>query len=87
VQLEGNELVLKVPGPIPGGASYQLPTLSLRLKSGRPGTAIETKLKGTSYDDPGLTLQAKIKWKFITTTAPVTCYPNPNPALTTTTIR
>ncbi|MFF0269226.1 hypothetical protein [Kribbella sp. NPDC004536] len=87
VQLEGNTAVLKVPGPIPGGATFQLPTLSVRLKSGRRGTTIETKLKGTSYDDPGLTLRAKIKWKFISTTAPVACYPDPNPALTTTKVQ
>lgn len=87
VQLEGSTAVVKVPGPIPGGANYQLPTLSVRLKSGRAGTTIETKLKGTSYDDPGLTLRAKIKWKFISTTAPVACYPNPNPALTRTAVR
>lgn len=86
VQLEGNVAVIKVAGPIPGGANFQLPTLTVRLKSGSPGTTIETKLKGTSYDDPGLTFQAKIKWKFLTTTAPVTCYPDPNPALTQTTI-
>ena len=86
VQLDGNVVVIKVPGPIPGGANFQLPTLTVRLKSGRPGTTIETKLKGTSYDDPGLTFQAKIKWKFITTTAPVACYPDPNPALTRTSV-
>lgn len=87
VQLEGNTAVVKVAGPIPGGASYQLPTLAVRLKSGRRGTTVETKLKGTSYDDPGLTLQAKIKWKFLTTTAPVACYPDPNPALTSTKVQ
>ena len=87
VQLEGTTAVLKVAGPIPGGATFQLPALSVRLKSGRAGTTIETKLKGTSYDDPGLTFQAKIKWKFITTTAPVACYPNPNPALTRTSVQ
>jgi dehydratase len=87
VQLEGNTAVVKVAGPIPGGASYQLPALSVRLKSGRAGTTIETKLKGTSFDDPGLTLQAKIKWKFITTSAPIACYPNPNPALTKTRVQ
>lgn len=87
VQLDGADVLIKVPGPIPGGANYQLPTLAVRLKSGRRGTTVETKLKGTSYDNPGLTLQAKIKWKFLTTTAPVACYPNPNPALTTTSIR
>jgi dehydratase len=87
VQLEENTAVVKVAGPIPGGASYELPALSVRLKSGRAGTTIETKLKGTSYDDPGLTLQAKIKWKFVTTSAPVACYPDPNPALTRTAVR
>jgi dehydratase len=78
IQLDRGVLVIKVAGPIPGGANYQLPTLSVRLKSG---------LKGTSYDDPGLTLQARIKWKFVTTTAPVSCYPDPNPALTRTVVR
>lgn len=87
VQLEGNTAVVKVAGPIPGGASYQFPALSVRLKSGRAGSAIETRLKGTSFDDPGLTFEAKIKWKFITTTAPVACYPDPNPALTRTSVQ
>ncbi|MGY4765357.1 hypothetical protein ACXC9Q_00405 [Kribbella sp. CWNU-51] len=87
VRLEGNVAVIRVAGPIAGGASYELPTLSVRLKSGRRGSVVETRLKGTSYDDPGLTLQAKIKWKFLTTTAPVSCYPDPNPALTRTTVR
>jgi dehydratase len=87
VQLEGNTAVVKVAGPIPGDASYQLPDLSVRLKSGRAGTTIETKLEGSGYDDPGLTLQAKIKWKFVTTSAPVACYPNPNPALTRTVVQ
>lgn len=86
-QLDGTDVVIKVPGPIPGGADYELPTLAVRLKSGRRGTTVETRLEGTSYGDPGLTLQAKIKWKFLTTTAPVACYPDPNPALTTTPIR
>ncbi|MEV5963383.1 hypothetical protein AB0L70_16550 [Kribbella sp. NPDC051952] len=87
VQLDGSVVVIKVPGPIPGGASYQLPTLTVRLKAGRRGAAIETRVKGSSYDDPGLTLQAKIKWKFLTITAPVACYPDPNPALTRTVVR
>lgn len=87
VHLEHGDAVVKVPGPIPGGANYRLPSLSVRLKSGRRGAVIETRLKGTSYDDPGLTLQAKIKWKFVTITAPVSCFPDPNPALTRTVVR
>ena len=35
VRLDGSTVIVTVAGPIPGGASYQLPTLSLRLKSGR----------------------------------------------------
>ena len=69
--LVASEAEATVPNAIPGGATYQLPTLTIRLKSGRPGTVIETKLK----------------WKFLTTTAPVTCYPTPNPPLTTTAVR
>lgn len=84
VHLEHGVAIVKVAGPIPGGSDYQLPSLSVRLKSGRAGTVIETRLKGTSYDDPGLTLQARIKWKFVTITSPVACYPDPNPALTRT---
>jgi dehydratase len=87
VHLDHGVAVVKVAGPIPGGANYQLPSLSIRLKSGRRGAVIETRLKGTSYDDPGLTLHAKIKWKFLTTTSPVSCFPNPNPALTRTLVR
>ncbi|MFF1818471.1 hypothetical protein ACFVWG_14315 [Kribbella sp. NPDC058245] len=87
VRLDGRVAVITVAGPIPGGAAYQLPTLTVRLKAGRRGAVIETRLKGTSYDDPGLTLTAKIKWKFITINSPVSCYPDPNPALTRTTIR
>ncbi|MEU4608456.1 hypothetical protein AB0F43_36180 [Kribbella sp. NPDC023972] len=73
--------------PEPRGANYQLPSLSVRLKSGRRGVVVETRLKGTSYDDPGLTLQAKIKWKLVTITSPVSCFPDPNPALTRTVVR
>ncbi|GAA1698574.1 cyclase [Kribbella yunnanensis] len=87
VRLDGRTAVISVAGPIPGGAAYQLPTLTVRLKAGRRGAIVETRLQGTSYDNPGLTLTAKIKWKFVTINSPVTCYPNPNPPLTRTTIR
>ncbi|GAA1557035.1 cyclase [Kribbella sancticallisti] len=80
-------LTVRVSGPIPGGATYQLPSLSVRLKAGARGKVIETRLQGTSFDNPGLNLQATIKWKFVTLKSPVACYPDPNPALTRTTIR
>ncbi|HET6295529.1 MAG TPA: hypothetical protein VFG33_19230 [Kribbella sp.] len=77
---------IRVSGPIPGGSDYQLPSLTVRLKAGRSG-AIETRLQGSSFDNPGLNLQAKIKWKFVTIDSPVACYPDPNPPLTRTEIR
>lgn len=80
-------ITIRVNGPIPGGSGYQLPSLSVRLKAGAGGKVIETRLLGSSLDNPGLNLQATIKWKFITIKSPVACFPDPNPALTRTTIR
>ncbi|NEA31477.1 hypothetical protein [Streptomyces sp. SID13031] len=87
LERNGGVLTVRVGGPVPGGASYQLPSLSVRLKAGARGRVIETKLQGTSFDNPGLNLQATIKWKFITIKSPIACYPDPNPALTKTQIR
>ena len=47
---------------------------------------IETRLQGSSFDNPGLNLTASIKWKFVTLKSPVACYPDPNPPLTRTEI-
>jgi dehydratase len=77
---------IRVAGPISGGAGYHLPSLKVKLRAGRSGV-IETKLQGSSFDNPGLNLQAAIKWKFVIIKAPVACYPDPNPALTRTEIR
>ncbi|WP_433016883.1 hypothetical protein [Kribbella sp. CA-294648] len=87
LERSGGIVTIRVGGPIPGGSAYQLPTLSVRLKAGGRGRVVETKLLGTSFDNPGLTLQATIKWKFVTVKSPVACYPVPNPALTRTQIR
>ena len=80
-------VTIRVNGPIPGGSGYQLPSLSVRLKAGARGKVIETRLQGSSFDNPGLNLQATIKWKFVTIKSPVACYPDPNSALTRTAIR
>ncbi|GGM53137.1 cyclase [Longimycelium tulufanense] len=85
VAREGDEVVISVAGPIKGGADIELPTLRLDLTAGAEGT-IESKLGGTGYDDPGLTFTATIQASIITVDAPVSCYPDPNPPLTTTTI-
>ncbi|MDX6260505.1 MAG: dehydratase [Kribbellaceae bacterium] len=83
----GRVVTVRLGGPVPGGSAYQLPTLSVRLKAGGSGRVVKTTLQGTSFDNPGLTLTATIKWKFITIKSPVACYPNPNPTLTRTQIR
>jgi dehydratase len=86
IQASNGVATLRVAGPIAGGASYKLPQLTVHLKAGRSGV-VETKLQGSSFDNPGLELQATIKWKFVTIKSPVKCYPDPNPALTRTEIR
>jgi dehydratase len=86
VEATNGVVTIKVSGPIPGGAGYQLPSLTVKLRAGRSG-AIETRLQGTSFDDPGLNLQATIKWKFVTIKSAVACYPDPNTPLTHTDIR
>ncbi|WP_163511689.1 cyclase [Fodinicola acaciae] len=86
IALEGSDVVLKVPGPVNGGANFELPTVTLNLTAGGSG-AIDSKLGGTSYDDPGLTFTANVDGPLgIPISAPAKCYPNPNPTLTSTTI-
>jgi dehydratase len=80
----GNDVVLNVKGPIKGGAAFELPTVTINLTAGSSGT-IESKLGGTSYDDPGLTFNAVVLVVF-PITAPAKGYPDPNPVLTSTTI-
>ncbi|VVJ20634.1 putative cyclase-dehydratase [Amycolatopsis camponoti] len=76
---------LSFPGPIAGGATFELPTATAHLTAGQSGT-IETKLSGTSYSDPGLTFKAVASTIIGDITAPTACFPNPSPVFTTTTI-
>ncbi|MEV7037954.1 cyclase [Amycolatopsis sp. NPDC051061] len=76
---------LSFPGPIAGGATFELPTVTTHLTAGQSGT-IETKLSGTSYSDPGLTFKAVASTIIGDITAPTACFPNPSPVFTTTTI-
>lgn len=72
-------------GPIAGGATFELPTITAHLTAGASG-AIESTLYGSGYDDPGLTFTAVVSTFLGDISAPTSCYPNPNPVLTTTTI-
>jgi len=85
IALSGTDVVLKVPGPIKGGANFELPTITLTLQAAASGT-ITTQLGGTSYTAPGLTFTATITALGFPISAPATGYPDPNPVLTTTTI-
>ncbi|MET9231344.1 cyclase [Lentzea sp. NPDC003310] len=85
VALQGNDVVLTVPGPIKGGADFELPTVTIDLQAGSSGT-ITTKLGGTSYDAPGLTFTAVVTVFGFPIDAAAKGYPDPNPVLTTTTI-
>jgi dehydratase len=81
----GNNIVTSVTGPINGGASFQLPALTLNLTAGASG-AITTTLAGTSLSDPGLKFTTTVSVFGFPIDAPTVCYPNPAPTLTTTTI-
>ncbi|MDA3628700.1 cyclase [Saccharopolyspora sp. WRP15-2] len=85
ITVEGNTATLHLDGPIAGGSQFELPTVTAHLTAGDSGT-IETKLAGTSYDDPGLTFTAVVSSIIGDTNVPSKCFPNPNPVLTTTTI-
>ena len=83
--VEGDTAVLHVEGPMAGGSELELPTVTANLTAGESGT-IETKLHGTSYEDAGLTFNAVVETVIGDTDVPTSCYPDPNPVLTTTTI-
>ncbi|RZS31447.1 dehydratase [Herbihabitans rhizosphaerae] len=85
IKVENGIAVVTFPGPIAGGAQFELPTITAHLTAGQSG-AIESKLYGASYDDPGLTFTAVISSIIGDVEAPTSCFPNPNPVLTTTTI-
>jgi dehydratase len=82
--VSGGVITIQFPGPIAGGSTYELPTITAHLTAGASGV-IESTLGGTSYANPGLTFTTVVS--FIgDITAPTSCFPNPNPVLTSTTI-
>ncbi|KOV80140.1 hypothetical protein [Nocardia sp. NRRL S-836] len=85
IALQGNDVVLSVPGPIKGGADFELPVVTITLQAGGSGT-VTTRLGGTSYDAPGLTFTAVISVIGFPVNAPAKGYPDPSPVLTSTTI-
>jgi dehydratase len=81
----GGVVTVQFPGPIAGGSTFELPTITAHLTAGASG-AVESSLYGTSYDDPGLTFTTVVSTFIGDISAPTSCFPNPNPVLTSTTI-
>lgn len=81
----GGVVTVSFSGPIAGGATFELPTITAHLTAGASG-AIDSSLYGTSYDDPGLTFTAVVGTIIGDISAPTSCFPNPNPVLTSTAI-
>ncbi len=81
----GGIITITFPGPIAGGSTFELPTITAHLTAGASG-AIESTLYGTSYDDAGLTFTTVVSTFLGDISAPTSCFPNPNPVLTSTTI-
>ncbi len=84
--LVGSNVVLTVPGPIPGGSTYTPPAVTINVTANAPGS-ITSNYAGNSYANPGMTFTTTLKpvigSNFNAATA---CYPNPSPTLTTTTV-
>jgi dehydratase len=84
ISVTGGVATLSFPGPLAGGAAFELPTITFHLTAGPSGT-IQTRLAGTGYSDPGLTFTSVVNQIF-DISAPTACFPNPSPVFTTTTI-
>jgi len=83
----GGIVSVTVPGPLAGGSTFQLPALHLSLTaSGAAGSTIETRLAGSSYTDPGRTVTANVQAGPFPINVPTSCFANPSPTLTTTSI-
>jgi dehydratase len=81
----GGVITIKFAGPIAGGATFDLPTITAHLTAG-PAGVIESTLYGTSYTNPGLTFTTVVTVVIFDVSVPTACFPNPNPVLTSTTI-
>lgn len=83
--VSGGIITITFPGPIAGGSTFELPTITAHLTAGASG-AVNTTLYGTSYTDAGLTFTTVVSTFLGNISAPTSCFPNPNPVLTSTTI-
>ncbi|MCT2586742.1 cyclase [Actinophytocola sp. S1-96] len=82
---DGGVVTVTFAGPIAGGATFELPTVTAHLTAGASGS-IDSNLYGSSYEDAGLTFTAVVSTFIGDISAPTSCFPNPNPVLTSTAI-
>ena len=83
VSTSGGNVVLTVPGPIDGGTSFTPPAVTINVTAGAAGTPITSKYAGTSYADPGMTMTTNVA---LVGNVATSCFPDPSPTLTTTTV-
>jgi len=83
----GNTVVLSVPASITGGTMYTPPAVTINVTAGAVPGPITSKYAGTSYSSPGMTFTTNLTVPLVgTSDATTSCYPNPSPTLTSTTI-
>jgi dehydratase len=81
----GGVVLVTWAGPMAGGSTFEIPTVTAHLTAGASGS-IDAALYGTSYDDAGLTFTTVVSSFLGDISAPTSCFPNPNPVLTSTAI-
>ncbi|MGF6886452.1 dehydratase [Nocardia sp. GAS34] len=84
--VSGGNVVLTVPGPISGGTTYTPPAEAIQTTAGASGKTMTVQYAGTSFSSPGMTLTVNVQTPFGAQNVATVCYPNPNSALTSTTI-
>jgi dehydratase len=57
--------------------------VTINVTAGTPGTPITSKYAGTSYTNPGMTMTTNVA---LVGNVATSCYPNPSPTLTTTSV-
>jgi dehydratase len=86
VAVSNGAVVLTVPGPIAGGATYTPAPEDISVTAGTSGQTIQTLYAGSSFSSPGMTLTVNVQTPLGPANVATVCYANPNPTLTSTTI-
>ena len=87
--LNGDYVLLTVPGTLAPGVTAVLPKVTVTLHAtGASGASIQTRFGGASYGDPSLNFQTRVTGIPLlgSVTSTSNCYAPVNPVLSTTTI-